>query len=371
MNNPPTAPNRGLTVLLAPLLALLTTLVAGPGCTTTDRQIIGQANQFHEGLEPAVMEDAELSGYLQKVGDRIIASAEELDKQGYGPTSHKKENASWMFERGGMKFHFVNSKTLNAFTTGGNHMYIYTELFQQCKTEDELAAVMAHEFAHVYARHVQQGTDRQMRTMLAAAGLGAAGYAAGGKEHGQQYGGALAGVAALAGNYLGMSFTRKDENEADRVGFQFYTRAGWDPAKFDDFFQTMIDKGLDKTPEAVSDHPSLASRVESTRKRVANLPREADSWRRQPVAGEREFRQLQARAAQVGRNMPTDQSLAGSQELLRAMPRSCLTPRDQEALPDQREAQINIIEALRRAQQGGGTGAARPAAYHGRSSYGY
>jgi hypothetical protein len=119
----------------------------------------------------------------------------------------------------------------------------------------------------------------------------------------------------------------------------------------------------------MSDHPSLASRVQTTKKRVANLPREADRWQKPPVAADREFRQLQARAAQVGKTMPTDQSLAGSQELLRAMPRSCLTPRDQEALPDQREAQINVIEALRRAQQG----AARPASYSGsgRSTYGY
>ena len=370
MNHLPTAKNP-VCVVFSPLLALLATFAVGAGCTTSDRQVIGQANQFHQSLEPAVMEDPQLSAYIQKVGDRIIAAAEELDKQGYGPTSHKKESAAWMFERGGMKFHFVNSKTLNAFTTGGNHMYIYTELFEQCKTEDELAAVMSHEFAHVYSRHVQQGTDRQMRTMLAAAGLGAAGYAAGGKEHGAQYGGALAGVAALAGNYMGMSFTRKDENEADRVGFQFYSRAGWDPAKFDDFFQTMIDKGYDKTPESMSDHPSLASRVQATQKRVANLPAESDRWRKQPIAAEGEFRQLQARALQVGKNMPTDQSLAGSQELLRAMPRSCLTPRDQEALPDQHEAQLNIIEALRRAQQSGQSGSARQASYRSRGTYGY
>ena len=172
-------PRRAHRLLVFPLLALVPLL--GGGCAN-DKQVIGQANQFHQNLEPAVMRDPILTSYIQKVGDRIIESARELDRQGYGPKSHKKENSQWMFT--GMQFHFVNSPTLNAFTTGGNHMYIYTGLFQGCDIEDELAAVMAHEFAHVYARHVQKGMNRQMMTMAAAAGAGAVGYAAGGKNKG-------------------------------------------------------------------------------------------------------------------------------------------------------------------------------------------
>ena len=77
-------------------------------------------------------------------------------------------------------------------------MYIYNELFQECKSEDELAAVMAHEFAHVYARHVAKGMRRQYITMGAAAAAGGAGYLAGGKEKGGEY----AGMAAGAGTEL-------------------------------------------------------------------------------------------------------------------------------------------------------------------------
>jgi predicted Zn-dependent protease len=340
----PLQTRRLLRRLIVPLIGLVSLL--GTGCTTTDKAVIGQANQFHQNLEPAVMEDPQLSRYIQQVGDRIIAAAEAMDKEGFGPKSHKKESATWMFDKGGMKFHFVNSKTLNAFTTGGNHMYIYSELFEQCKTEDELAAVMSHEFAHVYARHVQQGMDRQMVTMAGAAGAGLAGYAAGGKQHGQQYGGMAAGLAAAAGQYFGMSFTREDEDEADRLGFQFYVRAGWDPNKFDDFFQTMIDKGYDKTPETMSDHPSLKSRVQKAQQRVKNLGDKASRFRQPEVASAAEFRQLQERAISVGKSMPTDQSLAQSKELLQALPRSCLTPRDQVALPDQRAAQMDLLQYL-------------------------
>jgi predicted Zn-dependent protease len=152
-----------------------------------------------------------------------------------------------------------------------------------------------------------------------------------------------------------MSFTRKDEDQADSIGFQFYARAGWDPAKFADFFKKMIAKGYDKTPEMLSDHPSLANRVQASAERVKKLPPEASQWRRPPVAAGAQFRQMQQRAQEVGRKMPTSESLANAQQLLRALPRSCLTPRDQEALPDQHEAQLNIIDKLERqkAQQNG------------------
>jgi predicted Zn-dependent protease len=330
------------TLLIAPVFALLPLL--STGCAT-DKQVISQANQFHSNLEPAVINDPQLSKYIQTVGDRIIAAAEQLDKQGFGPASHKKESAAWMFDKGGMKFHFVNSKTINAFTTGGNHMYVYTELFQKCDTEDELAAVMAHEFAHVYARHVQKGMNRQIVTMLGAAGVGAAGYAAGGKEHGAQYGSAAAGLAAMAGQYFGMSYTREDEDEADRLGFQFYCRAGWAPERFADFFRKMIAMGMDTQSAATSDHPTLKSRVEKTEQRVKNLPPESSRWRQQPVASPSELRQLQQRAAQLATTMPNDQQLQQSKELLAALPRSCLTPRDQ-ALPDQQDAQVDLIKKL-------------------------
>src|SRR5688500_19396482 len=91
--------------------------------------------------------------------------------------------------------------------------------------------------------------------VAAAAALGGAGYLYGGDEKGGQYAalGATAGMAG--GQFINMGFTRKDENEADDLGFTFYTRAGWDPNKFSDFFQQMVDKGMDTTPEMMSDHP--------------------------------------------------------------------------------------------------------------------
>jgi predicted Zn-dependent protease len=323
--------------LIAPLLALV--LMFATGCAT-DRAVISQAAQMNTQLEPAIMKDPMLAQYFQDVGDRIIHTAAELSKQGYGPSSHKNGDNSWMFG-GKMKFHVVNSKTVNAFTTGGEHMYIYDALFQMAKSEDELAAVMAHEFAHVYARHVAKGMNRQYGGIAAMVGLGALGYAAGGKENGAQYAALGAGVGGAAAQFVNMGFTRGDEDEADKLGFNFYTRAGWQPDKFDDFFQAMIDAGYDKTPQIVSDHPSLASRVEATKRRVAQLPASAKEWQRPQVADPAKFKELQARARQLSTSTPSDRTLAGSQQFARALPRSCLIPY---TTKDEVEARQQIVQ---------------------------
>src|SRR5688572_2766444 len=93
------------------LLALVG--VTGIGCAS-DKAVISQANQAHTGLAPAVIEDPVLATYIQDVGNRIIGAAQELNRQGVGKSG--KEDNAWMFSKD-MRFHFVNSKTLNAFTT--------------------------------------------------------------------------------------------------------------------------------------------------------------------------------------------------------------------------------------------------------------
>jgi hypothetical protein len=126
----------------------------------------------------------------------------------------------------------------------------------------------------------------------------------------------------------------------------------------------MIAMGMDKTPESQSDHPTLKSRVEKAEQRLKNLPPEASRWRRPPVAGPAQLRQLQQRASELSRTMPNDQQIAQSKELLQALPRSCLTPRDQVELPDQKAAQVDLLQKLqaqRDAQQGQAQRQAQPA----------
>jgi predicted Zn-dependent protease len=326
---------------LLPVTLLLLFAAATAGCAN-DQKVMAVADQMHTGLEPAVMHDPELSAYLQKVGDRIIESAREMDKEGYGPGSHKSgESASWMFSDK-MHFYFVNSKTLNAFTTGGEHMYIYNELFEQCKTEDELAAVMAHEYGHVYARHVKKGMDRQVGqnvgTGVAAVGGGVVGFLLGGFGTGISAAQSSASVTKTAGHFVGMGYTRSDEDEADKLGLAFYTRAGWDPTHFADFFKSMIAAGYDKTPEMMSDHPKLSTRVANTDKRLTKLPADAAKWRKPPISDAQQFAALQHRAAQLAAALPNDQNMQQAQTLLASFP-SCVSSTD---APSQKQARKQV-----------------------------
>src|SRR3712207_1331688 len=106
------------------LLGLLTlTLLGSTGCTPTDQAVISQANQVHGSLEPAVIRDRDVQGYMDAIGDRIISAAVQYDRE-KGHSQEKGFDNSWMND---VRFHLVNSKTLNAFTTGGQHIYIYNQ----------------------------------------------------------------------------------------------------------------------------------------------------------------------------------------------------------------------------------------------------
>lgn len=324
-------------------LSLPVLLTALSACAT-DRQVIRQAADANRELEPAILTDPELAGYFEKLGERIVTAAKAASEAHEGPKSHFEEDNAWMFTN--KEFHLVNSETLNAFTTGGDHMYIYSELLETCRSEDELAAVMAHEFAHVYCRHVHKGMNRQIAAAGLSAGAGLAGLAIGGEEKGAEYASLAAVSTSVATSFLNMGYTRDDEAEADEWGFVFYTRAGWDPARFGDFFQQLIDKGLDTTPELLSDHPSLASRVKAAHVRANELPREAESWRRPPLADAQAFAALQQRTARIAKTQKTSDQLAAAQTLLSAVP-SCVLPVDQ---PEQKHAQRRLAETVNRSE---------------------
>ena len=325
-------------ITFSAVVILLMSLTSG---CVSDSQVISQATEVHAGLAPAVIDDPELSGYVQTVGDRIIVTAKEMNKQGFVPESGSPEDNSWMFSDR-MQFHLVSSNQINAFTTGGEHMYVYTELFSSCKSEDELAAVMSHEFAHVFGRHVHSAMNKQYAILGLAATAGVVGFFVADEGNGVEYATTFAGATAAAGEFIGMSFTRDDEREADLIGFDFYVQAGWDPYRFGDFFQRMIDQGYDTTPEIVSDHPSLASRVQESKEMAAKLPPAAAAWRKPPVATPAMFKRLQDKTRQLTKNLPKDDSLSVAMLILASFP-NCLGQADTE---EQKTAR-KTIETIR------------------------
>jgi predicted Zn-dependent protease len=321
-----------------------------------DKTVIAQADQVHGQLSAAIIHDPDVERYMDAVGDRIIQGAMEYNTDpDKGDDKRNKADNSWLY-KGNIQFHLVNSKTLNAFTTGGQHVYIYNELFQQAKSEDELAAVMAHEFAHIYCRHVASGMTRQTEAGAVAALAGLAGAAvAGGKSGGSSQAVSLgAAGAGAAAQFISQGYTRGDEDEADKYGFSFYIRAGWDPDHFADFFKRMIAMGYDKSPEMLSDHPKLSLRVEKTEARAKRVDPKAEQQRRKPpIADTRQFQQVEQRAVAAARNTPDDKSLQAAQLMFNAFP-SCVAPADQ---PQQKAAKQRLMDMADRSGGGRATDA--------------
>lgn len=169
-------------------------------------------------------------------------------------------------------FYVVDDAALNAFALPGGYVFVNAGLIEIAEDEDELAGAMAHEIAHVAARHMTRQATKLQIAKLAAAPLGAAL-------------GGWTGYAASAGAGVGipmtfLSFGRKDEAEADYLGVQYAYAAGYDPTGVISIFEKL--ESLErKRPGAVSrafaSHPQDADRISRTQREIQEiLPAKAD-----------------------------------------------------------------------------------------------
>ena len=186
--------------------------------------------------EKRISNDPRLSGLVHQVGRRIAAVA---DDPGY----------RW-------EFTVFEDTSPNAFALPGGKIGINTGLFKVAQTEDQLAAVIAHEMAHVVARHPSERLSRQVAVQGGLALVGAASGTA------AQYSDLLAQAATLG---LVLPFSRSQESEADRIGLIYMARAGYDPRAAIEVWQNFQAYGGRRPPEFLSTHPSPGNRLERLR----------------------------------------------------------------------------------------------------------
>lgn len=143
----------------------------------------------------------------------------------------------------------------NAFVVPGGRMGVTTALLETVESDDQLAAVLGHEAAHLTARHPQ---ERYSQAALAQAGIQIAVGASG--EDGEAIG-ALGGIGAALGVLL--PFSRRHELEADRLGADYMHQAGYDPREAVALWRRLGQRSGAQLPEMVSTHPSDATRIEA------------------------------------------------------------------------------------------------------------
>jgi len=157
------------------------------------------------------------------------------------------------------EFEVFEDSSANAFALPGGKVGINTGLLQIAVTEGQLAAVLAHEMAHVTSNHAQLRIQNNQSIAVGGAIVGAL---FGGSESGEQIG----KIAQQGGQIaFGLSFSRAQELEADRVGTIFMARAGYDPAEAITLWERMGAQSQSGTPEFLSTHPVSATRIQKLR----------------------------------------------------------------------------------------------------------
>jgi predicted Zn-dependent protease len=201
-----------------------------------------------------IMDDVELNAYLDSIGQSIVTYA---DQNGVPFT-----------------FFLVRSGSINAFALPHNFIGINAGLLLATQREDELAGVIAHEIAHVSQRHIVRAIAdmKRMALPLAAAMVASAALAAASKQAGQA---AMVGSMAASAQHQ-ISFTRANEQEADRIGMRLLAKAGFDPRGMSDFF-AMLERlsggsSKDQIPEMLLTHPRPESRLADTQDRIEVPP---------------------------------------------------------------------------------------------------
>jgi len=156
------------------------------------------------------------------------------------------------------EFHFTllaDPETINAFALPGGPVFITRGLFKHLQNEGQLAGVLGHEIGHVVGRHT---SEQIAKSRLAQGLVGAAGVAASDSGHGQQ----AVEIGALVAQMAQLRYGRQDELQADELGVDFMSEAGYDPRAMEEVMKILESTSNgQRPPEFLSSHPDPGNRI--------------------------------------------------------------------------------------------------------------
>lgn len=208
------------------------------------------AQQYDEVLKKGpISTDQQQTELVKRVGGKIQKAVEQyMSEKG---ASSELQGFAWEFNL------IDDPQTVNAWCMPGGKVAFYTAIMPICKDENGVAVVMGHEVAHAIANH---GRERMSNALVQEFGLSTLSGAMG---QNPSLTGQLFAQAMGLGSQVGMlSFSRKHESEADKIGLIFMAMAGYDPQEAPKFWERMsAGSGGQKPPEWLSTHPSDETRI--------------------------------------------------------------------------------------------------------------
>ncbi len=203
--------------------------------------------------EPSYVDDHEVNDYLAKLGRRLVEASGD-------PTG---------------RFHFfaIRDNSVNAFAMFGGYIGINTGTILAAQTESELAAVMAHEIAHVTQNHLARQMAKEKQNTIPALIAMAIGILAARSNTSVAAGTIASAQAGLVQSQL--AYTRDFEREADRVGFQSMESARFDVNGMGDFFdrlQKATHLYENNAPVYFRSHPLTVERMSDMQNRAQHAP---------------------------------------------------------------------------------------------------
>lgn len=226
---------------------------AGAALSSEQERQLGEAFMRSVRQSLNVIDDPEVASYIQSLGQRLVSRSPDAQGQ--------------------FTFFVVAAPSINAFAGPGGFIGVHSGLIIATRSESELAAVLAHEIAHVTQRHIARTVEEAQRMTLPAAAAVLAALIIGSQN-------AELGQAALAASTAGqiqhqINFTRANESEADRVGMQILANTDFDPRSMPSFFERLQQTNRllgSRPPEFLSTHPVTEARISESRSRADQYP---------------------------------------------------------------------------------------------------
>ena len=200
--------------------------------------------------ELPIVRDRQRENYVARIGERLVAAI---------PARLRQPLFRYTFQ-------VVDRRDINAFALPGGPIFVNRGMLDAARNDGEVAGVIAHEISHVVLRHATAQATKAQNFQLGALAGQVLGSIVGGRTGAVISQGSQIGI----GTYF-LKYSREYEREADLLGVQIMSRAGYDPREMANMFQTIARRSGNGGPEWLSSHPSPANRYEAINQEAALL----------------------------------------------------------------------------------------------------